>query len=331
MERRGVACHSCGMQESLPPLGQAYALANSGRIHDAIPIIKGHAAAGDGEGLFLLGDVYWRGLGVDQDFSRGRELFAKAAEAGNPIAQKASTNLLGSGIAGRRDWPEALNRLETEAQADGLRALMLSTIRDMQLDEEGNPSRIPPGERLAERPEVTLYRAAFSQAECDFLRVIAEPTYERTETVLKRGDTIRAFVRTAEGSTIHWIIEDPASHALNRRLAALTGSTVTQGEPLQILRYRPGQEYRPHLDFLDEPNRRVLTALIYLNDDYEGGETSFTSIGLNVKGRTGDALVFRSQGPDGNAEPLSWHAGLPVIRGTKYLASRWIRERRFRP
>ena len=74
---------------------------------------------------------------------------------------------------------------------------------------------------------------------------------------------------------------------------------------------------------------RVLTALIYLNDDYEGGETSFTSIGLNVKGRTGDVLVFRSQGPDGNVEPLSWHAGLPVIRGTKYLASRWIHQRRY--
>jgi prolyl 4-hydroxylase len=208
---------------------------------------------------------------------------------------------------------------------------MLEIVRGMDFDSEGNPARLPQGERLAERPEITAYRGAFTQAECDFLRFVAEPTYERTETVLNQGETIRAFMRTADGSTLHWIIEDPASHAINRRLAALTGTDVSQGEPMQILRYRPGQEYRPHLDFLDEPNRRVLTALIYLNDDYEGGETSFTSIGLNVKGRTGDVLVFRSQGPDGNVEPLSWHAGLPVIRGTKYLASRWIRERTFRP
>jgi prolyl 4-hydroxylase len=331
MESRGVACHSSGMQQSLPPLSEAYALANSGRIHDAIPLVERHAAAGNGEALFLLGDIYWRGFGVDQDFRRGRELFGRAAEAGNPVAQKAWTNLLGSGIAGARDWPQALERLEREAQTDGLRAQMLSVIRAMELDGEGNPLRVPAGERLAERPKVILYPAVFSRAECDFLRLIAEPTYQRTETVLQPGDTIRAFMRTAQGSTIHWIIEDPASHAINRRLAALTETAVNQGEPLQILRYRPGQEYRPHLDFLDEPNRRILTALIYLNDDYEGGETSFTSIGLNVKGRTGDALVFRSQGADGNVEPLSWHAGLPVIRGTKYLASRWIRERAFRP
>jgi len=319
------------MQQTLPQLSDAYALANSGRIAEAMPIIEGHAAAGNGEALFLMGDIYWRGYGLAQDFSRGREFFFKSAEAGYPIAQNACTNLLASGIAGERDWHWALKRLEAEAQTDALRAQMLSVVRAMDLDTEGNPARLPAGERLADRPEITVYRGAFSPPECDFLRLMAEPTYERTETVLNRGDTIRAFMRTAEGSTIHWIIEDPASHAINRRLAALTRTDVAQGEPMQILRYRPGQEYKPHLDFLDEPNRRVLTALIYLNDDYEGGETSFTSIGLNVKGRTGDALVFRSQGPDGNAEPLSWHAGLPVIRGTKYLASRWIRERTFRP
>jgi len=319
------------MQQVPPPLTDAYAFANSGRIAEAMPIIERHAAAGNAEALFLLGDVYWRGYGVDQDFSRGREYFAKAADAGYPIAQKACTNLLASGIGGERNWARALQRLEEEARSDGLRARMLEMVRGMDLDSEGNPALLPQGERLAERPEITAYRGAFSQVECDFLRLIAEPTYERTETVLNAGETIRAFMRTADGSTLHWIIEDPASHAINRRLAALTGTDVSQGEPMQILRYRPGQEYRPHLDFLDEPNRRVLTALIYLNDDYEGGETSFTSIGLNVKGRTGDVLVFRSQGPDGNVEPLSWHAGLPVIRGTKYLASRWIRERTFRP
>ena len=72
---------------------------------------------------------------------------------------------------------------------------------------------------------------------------------------------------------------------------------MLQGEPLQILRYQPGQEYRPHFDWLDVGNRRVMTALIYLNDDYEGGETAFTKTGLKVKGRTGDVIIFKSEGP----------------------------------
>ena len=70
----------------------------------------------------------------------------------------------------------------------------------------------------------------------------------------------------------------------------------------------------------------MMTALIYLNDDYEGGETAFTKTGLKVKGRNGDAHRVPEPGPDGKLDPLSEHAGLPVTRGTKYLASRWIRE-----
>jgi prolyl 4-hydroxylase len=315
------------MQQQVPPLTEAYALANSGRTDDAIPIIEQHAAFGNGEALFVLGDMYWRGVGFEQDLARGRELFRQASEAGYPMAEKAYTNLLGSGVAGSRDWAGALGRLEQEAQADGLRARMFKVVQAMTLDSNGDPVNLPPGERLADRPEVTLYRGAFSLSECEFLRLLAEPTYARASVVISPGDTVRAFVRTADGSTLHWLIEDPATHALSRRLAALTETDVSQAEPLQILRYQPGQEYRPHFDFLEDTNRRMLTALVYLNQDYRGGETAFPRIGLKVKGRTGDVLVFKSCGPDGNVEPLSEHAGLPVISGTKYLASRWIRER----
>ena len=72
-----------------------------------------------------------------------------------------------------------------------------------------------------------------------------------------------------------------------------------------------------------------LTALIYLNNDYEGGETAFVRTALKVRGRKGDALIFRNILEDRSVNPLSEHAGLPVIKGAKFLASRWIRERRW--
>ena len=101
---------------------------------------------------------------------------------------------------------------------------------------------------------------------------------------------------------------------------------------VQTLRYRPGQEYRPHFDFVASAEvRRLWTALIYLNDDYEGGGTAFPHIGLEVRGHTGDVLLFGNAAPDGGPEPLSEHAGLPVTSGAKYLATRWIRERRWIP
>jgi prolyl 4-hydroxylase len=225
---------------------------------------------------------------------------------------------------------EALRRLESEARIDGLRAKMLEVVGAMELDQNGDPVRLPPAERISDRPDVQLVRNAFTPAECDFLMLLAEPTYERS-LVIMDGRDVPDPIRTSDGSTIHWLIEDPATHAINRRIAALTGTSVEQGEPLHILRYRPGQQYHPHHDWLPPPNRRVMTTLIYLNEGYEGGETLFAKTGLKVRGRKGDALVFVSALANGDLDPLSEHAGLPVTSGTKHLASRWIREGRHVP
>jgi prolyl 4-hydroxylase len=307
-------------------LTHAFGLAEAGREAEAMAIIERLAGLGEPEALFALADVHWRGSDtVKQNFARGRTLFGRASEAGHPIALRAYTNLLANGIGGLAEWPAAIRRLGQEARLDTRRAQMLSLIEAMELDEKGDPRSVPRGRRLSDIPAVTLFEKAFTPAECDFLIMIAEPTYEASLVKDDRGGDVRNHARTSDGSTIHWLIEDPATHAINRRLAALTGTKVEQGEALQILRYRPGQQYHPHVDWLGEENARILTALIYLNDDYQGGETAFVKTGLKVRGRKGDTLVFSSIDAEGRFEPLSEHAGLPVTRGTKYLASRWIR------
>lgn len=330
MESRLAGCHSEPVQQNIAPLPEAYELFRNGRVSEALKIVQHHAAAKDPGAIFTLGDMYWRGAGVEQDFARGRELFGVAADLEHPMAVRASTNLLASGTGGERDWTRALSRLEKEARTDGLRARMLAVIRAMQLDGNGDPLAVPTYQELSKEPGVWLFRQAFSDAECDLLKLLAEPTYERS-LVKMEGKDVPDPIRTSDGSTIHWLIEDPATHAINRRLAAMTRTATEQGEPLQILRYRPGQQYHPHVDWLGEANRRILTALLYLNEDYEGGETRFVKTGLTVRGRKGDVLLFRNVGRDGNLDPLSEHAGLPVTNGTKYLATRWIREARHAP
>ena len=127
-------------------------------------------------------------------------------------------------------------------------------------------------------------------------------------------------------------LENPAVHALNRRIAVASGTHVSQGEPLQVLRYRPGGEYRPHFDAIPGfANQRILTMIVWLGEDYEGGETLFMKTGARLKGRTGDALLFRNALPDGTRDPDAGHAGLPVTTGEKLIASRWIRARPFVP
>ena len=173
-----------------------------------------------------------------------------------------------------------------------------------------------------------MFPGLFSSTECDLLLAAAAQRYLPSTIVNASGQEVPHPLRSSESAPLHWLIEDPAVHALNRRLAKASGTSYNQAEPFLVLRYQQGQEYRPHLDALPGlENQRVLTALVYLNDAYLGGETEFTRLGLKVKGRKGDVLVFRNTTAGGFPDPISEHAGLPVVNGIKYRGSRWIRDR----
>lgn len=315
-----------------PQLAQTFALINAGRNAEAILLLNQLAAANDPDGLLTLAQFKWGGGIMPSEPARARELFKKAADAGNAEADTNITNLLASGIAGPRDWGGALKRLQREAKGNAARRQIFDIVKQMELTAEGDPVSIPDGEELSGSPHVMLFPRLFSAQECAFLRQSAEPLYSASTVNDSNGRPVRDPLRTSDGGTLHWLIENPAVHALNRRLAAVSGTGAENGEALQILRYRKDQQYLPHLDFVRRSeNQRFQTALVYLNDDYDGGETCFVKTGLRVKGRRGDAIVFRNALANRDPDPMSEHASLPVTRGIKYLASRWIREQRWQP
>jgi hypothetical protein len=109
-------------------------------------------------------------------------------------------------------------------------------------------------------------------------------------------------------------------------------------EATMMLHYSPGEEFLPHLDFLDthlpgpaadvaERGQRVVTFLMSLNEDYEGGETAFPELGRAWKGQTGTGLFFWNVEPDGTPDPRTRHAGMPPLSGEKWLLSQWVRAR----
>ena len=312
-----------------PEFDHAFALWEAGQAQEALVLFRQLAEAKDPDALFTMADFFWRGApGVPMDNFRARRIFEVASAVGHAMGRNAVTNMAASGCAGLRDWEQAVARLRVEAQDDPRRAHMLWLIDQMALTPEGDPAQLPQGELLSEAPHVTLYRGAFTQAECDYLVIVAEPSFEPSEVVATDGSSIRDPIRNSDGGTFHWLIEDPATHALSRRLAAISGTHVSQAEPMQILRYRPGQEYKRHLDYQPgAENQRILTALVYLNEAYTGGETFFVKVGMQVRGHFGDCIVFRNTIDGERADPMSEHAGLPVTAGTKLLASRWIRAR----
>jgi prolyl 4-hydroxylase len=311
-------------------LQQAVQLSVAGRNAEAVLIVTQLAAQNQPQAMAMLAEMKWRGGIVPQDPPAARELYRRAAALGHKQSGELSTNLLANGVAGPRDWPGALARLRAEARNDPRRKNALALLDKMALTDEGDPVRLAAAETLSERPDVRRIERLFTAAECDYLRQLAEPEYLPSVVNDATGREVRDPIRTSDGATIHWLIEDPAVHALNRRMAAASGTSFEQGEATLILRYRGGQEYKPHFDFVrSEHNQRFKTVLVYLNHDYKGGETVFPEIGLKVRGRKGDALIFTSALPDRTVDPLSKHAGMPVSGGIKYLCTKWIREKRW--
>jgi len=311
------------------PAAQADALLAAGRPAEGYRVLAAAGAAGDAEALFTLANWRLAGRIVRRDLAASRGLFGRAAEAGHAEAARIHAAFVGNGTGGAADWPAALRLLERYAFPGA--AAQLALIERMALSPSGEPQTLPPPERLSDSPVVSVFPALLSSAECDFLVAEAQPWLQPSVVIdPASGRQLRNPIRTSDGMSFGYPLEAPAIHALNRRLAAATGTDVRQGESLQVLRYRPGEEYKPHFDAVaGEANQRILTLLVYLSDDYRGGETLFLRTGLAFKGRKGDALLFRNALPDGRADQASQHAGLPVTRGQKLIASRWIRARPF--
>jgi prolyl 4-hydroxylase len=269
------------------------------------------------------------GAGVPRDLPRGRALLHEAAQAGQWAARHIEIALMGNGSGAPPDWAGALALLRDFAKTDPLAAEQIALIDCMALAPDGAPAALPEPERLSAAPVTRLFRGLFTPEECLHVGRLAQNLLQPAGIIdQKTGRRIDHPHRDSDAATLGPPQEDLVVQALLRRIAAACGTRVTQGEPLNVLRYQPGQQYRPHLDVLPPPaNQRVLTALAYLNDGYEGGETQFDRVGLDVKGRAGDVLIFANVGHDGRPDPLARHASLPVRDGVKWVATRWIRER----
>jgi prolyl 4-hydroxylase len=301
---------------------------NAGDARQAIARLEAAAAKGDAASFVELGVWYLEGRHVARDLRQSRECFRKAGELGNPTAEHVYICFLANGVGGEADWQAAKWHVQKLAATDPKAARQLELVEAMALDARGFPLVKPASCQLSMSPAIWTLDCFASAAECLYLIETAEPLLAQSSVVDPNTGKLRPHpVRTSEGAMFPWASEDLVISALNRRIAAASGTEAACGEPLQVLRYLPGQQYRPHLDALpNTDNQRILTMLVYLNEGYSGGETFFTRTGLKFAGKTGDGLLFRNAGPGGHPDPNAQHAGLPVLRGEKFIASRWIRE-----
>jgi len=187
-------------------------------------------------------------------------------------------------------------------------------------------------------PRVIVFSGLLSEAECDELVELARKRLSRSETVqTDTGSSEVNEARTSEGMFFERG-ENPVCARLEARIATLLKWPVENGEGLQILRYRPGAEYKPHYDYFDpaQPGtptilkrggQRVASLVCYLNTPTRGGATTFPDVQLEVAPVKGNAVFFSYD----RAHPAtrSLHGGAPVVEGEKWVATKWLREGRF--
>lgn len=291
------------------------------------------AGAGHPDACFMLAGWMLMGRPVPRDLPRCRILLDQAARAGQGPARHIEIALMASGIGAPADWSGALARLRSLAQQDSHAAVQVKLLDAMDIDETGAPRAVPDSELLSDAPETRLFRGLLAPGECEHLARCAQMTLRPAQVEDARtGEGMQRAGRDCDAATLGPPQEDMVVQAILKRVAAATDTPQECGESLNVLRYQPGQQYRAHLDALaSHGNPRRFSTVLYLNDNYTGGETQFSRSGLKVKGRAGDALLFRNLTPDGRPDQRSLHAGMPVEAGIKWIAMRWIRERPYSP
>jgi prolyl 4-hydroxylase len=265
---------------------------------------------------------------------------AATADAGDADAAHRLAVLASMGLGLPQDWRMALERL-------GQAAALGHATAERQLALLSSGSRIdmagwltPPAPRtLSQGPAIFAIEGFLPGAVCDWL---TERAGAVTEPALvydpDTGEGRRESVRTNSGAQFDLTRMDVVLAVVRERIARAAGLPVPGLEWTQVLHYAVGQTFDWHVDWLDPAlpgyaadlaarGQRIATCLVFLNDDFEGGETAFEAGGLRHRGRKGDALLWANTLPDGTIDRRTRHAGLPPTTGEKWVLSQWLRGR----
>lgn len=192
----------------------------------------------------------------------------------------------------------------------------------------------------AERPMLAVLEGVLSADECDELIALAKPRLTRSTLVdPQTGMNVVSGQRSSFGMFFR-LQENDFIARLDRRISEVMNLPLENGEGLQILFYPTGAQSAPHFDFLVPSNvankdslarsgQRVSTMVTYLNNVASGGETIFPEVGYRVSPLRGNAVYFEYCNSLQQLDHASLHASSVVESGEKWVATKWMRQRRF--
>lgn len=324
-------------------------LGAAGQRQDAEAWLRRASDAGNIEAMLALAEHLLTGPAPASPavLDEVRRLAIPAAEAGNGPAAYLLARMLVSEITSAKNWRTALGYLARAATAGSLPAQVELAFLS---GEAGLANAVAQGQRVppqiwnrlhgtvdcwawtekappvrlvsAEGPYIAVVENFISPEICEWIihwsrnRLEPAKSYDSGRSVCNHM-TVNPELDFVVTSVIH-------------RVAAITKVPINGKEGTSVLRYLPGEHFEPHFDFLDPSNpaladqilktgQRVVTFIIYLTDDFEGGETYFPEVKYRFKGRKGDAVFFRNLTTEGAPDLKALHAGLAPVGGEKWV------------
>jgi len=276
------------------------------------PLLEAAARRGDAAAADALRGAHAEGIGADGIGGGAQGIGAGRVGGAEAIGESPSPAI---------DWPSVERALPVLAADLPLPAALI----------------------LSQAPLIRRLPGLIPPLVLDMIVHVAAPRVQRSQIVDARTGEVRADpMRNSSHVTLGPREHDHVLEALERCIASVCDTSALNGEFLQILRYRVGEEFKPHVDYFNEGGagtvrsladggQRAQTALLYLNDGYRGGGTCFPRLDLTVEPRRGDLLHFHNVNADGRGHRDSLHAGMPVTAGEKWLLSQWIRSEPYPP
>jgi prolyl 4-hydroxylase len=332
----------------------------AGRHAEAIDQLVAGVKQGDVEATTRLGKRLLVGDRAPLLPNDGARFLEDASGRGGAEAASMLAVLFAVGASPRHDLRSALDSLVVAAERgwepaqDQLRVLAADrAAAELGADEKpkfwrelgsrvdlGRWTSAPPGQDLSGSPRIRLFDGLLSPEVCRWLigRAAGRLSRALVYEALSKEVTVHP-TRTNTAAVFSMLDTDLVCVLTQLRMAACLGVPFRQFEPITVLHYADGEEITEHYDFVD-PNvpdyeleiaqrgQRIATFLLYLNDDYGGGETEFPRVGASHKGRTAQGLYFINSLPDGSADVRTLHAGRPPKGGEKWIVSQFVRNRR---
>jgi hypothetical protein len=318
------ACRQ-GDAEAMTRLGKRMLVADNApyRPDEATDLLVRAANLGVAEAAAQIAVLSAIGMHLPQDWRTSLAALRFAAERGSAVAQGQLRVLAEDRdlAASNLDAPDVWARLTASID---LSRWHTPSVQSATL------SDAPLVRRFSDFATADVCRWLIDRARGRLCRALVYDAFERQEAISpERTNT------SAQFDVIH---ADLVSVLVQVRMCANTGLPFRQLEPLVVLHYDVGEQSTEHFDFVDprtphyreeviEKGQRIVTFLVYLNDDYEGGRTELVNLGIAHKGRRGEGLFFVNALANGEPDTRTLHAGRPPTSGEKWVVSQFIRSR----